>query len=120
MNAPHLFAEWNRCRDWLLPAMVDDAEDEVMNELFLNRAQLWRGDGAAFVTQLTHFADEPIIVVWLGGGDMRGLLAMQPGIEAWARAQGAKAAWVNGRTGWARALRRTGFEQVGDELRKAL
>ena len=112
--------EWEACRKWLVPALVEDTEADVLNELFLNRAQLWRGDNAAFVTQLLTMPDEPAIVVWLGGGDMRGLLAMQPGIEAWARMQGAKAAWINGRTGWARALRKAGFKPVGDELRKAL
>jgi hypothetical protein len=65
-------------------------------------------------------AAEPYILVWLGGGELGELLAMRPGVEAWARAQGAQAARINGRRGWARALRGGGFEACDAELRKAL
>ena len=44
MSASHIFSEFNKARDWLLPALEDDTEDEVLNDLLLNRAQLWRGD----------------------------------------------------------------------------
>lgn len=119
MNAEHVLAEWNACRDWLLPALEDATEDEVINELVLNRAQLWRGETGAMVTQLVA-ADLPNITAWLAGGDMRGVLALQPGIEAWGRMQGAREARVNGRPGWARALHKTGFEAHDGELRKVL
>ena len=111
--------EWARCREWLTPALVDDTEGDVLWELMSGRAQLWRGERSAFVTQLVG-GPEPYVLVWLGGGALRELLALAPGIEAWARVQGARAARINGRTGWARALRRLGFERDGDELRKAL
>ena len=71
------------------------------------------------LTQLVR-APEPHIHVWLGGGDLADLLALRPGVEAWARAHGAVAARINGRRGWTRALRRLGFAPCGDELRKAL
>jgi hypothetical protein len=113
-------AEWVRCRPWLVPALREDTEAHVVGELLANRAQLWPGKACAFVTQLCR-DDEPYILVWLAGGDLRELLTMQPGMEAWARAQGCVSAWINGRRGWARALRKTGFEPHGDgELRKVL
>lgn len=111
--------QWVRCRKWLLPALVDHTEADILAELLANRAQLWPGKRSAFVTQL-FTNEEPAILVWLAGGDIRELLEMQPGLEAWARAQGCVAAWINGRKGWARALRKTGFEPRGDELRKGL
>jgi hypothetical protein len=112
-------AEWRRCRAWLVPAIEGATEAEVMRELAAGRAQLWRGERSAMLTQLVD-GPEPFILVWLGGGDLRELLAMRPGVEAWARAQGAHAAWINGRRGWRRTLRRAGFEPCGDELRKVL
>lgn len=111
--------QWVRCRKWLLPAMATTTEPEVIAELLANRATLWPGLRSAFVTTL-HAGDEPCIHIWLGGGDLRELLTLQPGIEAWARAQGAAFATIEGRKGWARALRKTGFEPHGPELRKVL
>lgn len=119
MSPQHALAEWNACRSWLVPALEDITEDDLLNELFLDRAQLWRGEGAAMVTKLVA-ADPPNITVWLGGGEMQGLLALQPGVEAWARWQGAKEARINGRKGWARVHRKTGFEPCDGELRKVL
>ena len=116
---PSVMAEWVRCRQWIIPALREETEAEVVGELATGRAQIWGGRESALITQLVT-ADEPLVHVWLGGGDMRELMALQPGVEAWGRAQGAKALWINGRKGWARALRRNGFEPMGDELRRAL
>lgn len=119
MTPQLLLSEWNACRGWLVPALEEDLEDEVMNEILLDRAQLWRGERSAMVTQLVA-ADPPNVTVWKGGGDLSDLLALQPGIEAWARQQGVKEARINGRPGWARALRDRGFHEHDGELRKVL
>lgn len=119
MSEAALLAEWRRCRDWLVPALEDATEAEAIAELCCGRAQLWRGERSAMLTQLVG-GPEPFILIWLGGGDLRELLSLRPGAEAWARAQGARAARIHGRRGWARALRAAGFEPDGDELRKAL
>lgn len=119
MIAQAILTEWNRCRGWLAPALVEDREDEVINDLLSHRAQLWAGEHSALVTQLVK-ADEPYVLVWLGGGRLSELLAIRPVVESWARIQGAKAARINGRTGWAKALAKVGFVPDGDELRKAL
>lgn len=110
---------WDRCRGWLTAALEDASEAEVLGELAAGRAQLWCGERAALVTQLIH-GPEPFVHVWLGGGELSELRRLAPGVEAWARAQGARAARINGRRGWARALRAQGFVPEGDELRKAL
>lgn len=113
-------SEYLRCREWLLPALREDTESDLIAGLREGRAQLWPGLRSAMVTQLLSGPDR-LLHVWLAGGDMRDLLALAPGVEAWGRAQGAQYATINGRKGWARALRRTGFEPHGDgELRKAL
>lgn len=114
-----MLEEWSRCRAWLVPALDENTEQELLQELLANRVQLWRGTRSAMLTQLVN-GPEPFILVWLGGGDLRELLALAPGVEAWARVHGARAARINGRPGWARALRLLGFQPDGDELRKAL
>lgn len=116
---PAMAEEWARCRDWLLPALREDTEADILWQLMSGRAQIWRGRRSAMLTQLVN-GPEPFILVWLGGGDLAELLELRPGVEAWARTQGARAARIKGRRGWARALARFGFEPDGDELRKAL
>lgn len=110
---------WARCRNWLLPAMVEDTEEHVLAELSTNRAQLWPGRQSAMVTQLVK-QNELRLHVWLAGGDLADLLSMTPGVEAWGRQQGCTFATINGRKGWARLLRSAGFFDVDGELRKTL
>lgn len=112
-------AEWTRCRAWLLPALRTTTEAHVIEELAAGRAQIWGASDGAIVTQLVQ-AEEPLVMLWIGGGNMRSLVALLPGIGGWGRAQGAKAIWINGRKGWARVLKHVGFEPVGEELRRAL
>jgi hypothetical protein len=110
---------WAACRVWLTPALEDATEAEVLAELAAGRAQLWAGERGAMVTQLVT-GPEPFLHVWLGGGQLTELLRLRPGIEAWARAQGARAVRIHGRRGWRRALKAVGFAPLGDELRKVL
>jgi len=117
--SPELAKAWARCRPWLLAALEDATEDEVLAELAAARAQLWFGEASALVTQLVS-GPEPFLHVWLGGGTLAELKALAPGIEAWARAGGARAVRINGRRGWRRALKAAGFSPDGEELRKAL
>lgn len=119
MSLARVSEEWDRCRAWLVPALGRDTEAAIVWELMSGRAQLWRGDRSALVTQLVA-GEPPYILLWLAGGDLQEILAMDRGVTAWARAQGAREARINGRKGWARALKRLGFEPDGDELRKAI
>ena len=113
-----MISEWVRVRRWLLPAMVDATEAEVVAELLAGRATLWPGERCALVTSL--ITDPARMHYWLGGGDGAEMLAMLPGMAAWARAQGAQWATINGRKGWKRRLRLHGFEPRDGELWKAL
>lgn len=117
--SPAVAAEWERCRAWILPALQHDTEEHLIEELAAGRAQIWGAADAALITQLVN-AEEPALHIWLAGGNLHSILALQPGLEAWGRAQGAKGLWLNGRKGWARVLSKTGFEVVGEELRRAL
>jgi hypothetical protein len=113
-----MISEWVRVRKWLLPAMQDTTEAELLVELLSGRATLWPGEKAAFVTTL--ITDPARMHVWLGGGDGAEMVAMISGMAAWGRAQGAQWATINGRKGWKRRLREHGFEPRNGELWKAL
>ena len=53
-------------------------------------------------------------------GDMAGIMDLRAIIEHWARAQGCAAAVVESRPGWARALKREGYEMHQVAIRKVL
>lgn len=101
-----------------MPALEDATEDEVLEHLAANRVQLWPGERSAFLTSL--IVDPPRLHVWLGGGDLREMLSMIPGLAAWGRSHGAQFATVHGRKGWDRILKPHGFEPRDGELWKAL
>lgn len=119
MIPDNIAAEWSRCRAWLVPALEDVTEPVLLEWLASGRAQLWAGERCAMVTTLLA-EDERKIVAWLTGGDLREVVQLVPGISAWARSQGAQAAWVYGRKGWGRVLEKVGFVAVSGGLRKAL
>lgn len=109
---------WATARRWILPALKDATEAELIADLNAGAAQLWEGVRSAFVTQVSP---EPRTMhCWLAGGDLAELRSLVPGIEAHARAIGCLFASVDGRKGWERVLRPYGYEREGAELRKAL
>lgn len=105
---------------WLAPALEDATELELLNELAYGRAQLWPGETAAMVTQCVVEPQGRALHVWLAGGDLAGIMALKPGVEAWGRAMGCDYVSIEGRKGWTRLLRADGFRLHGDELRKPL
>ncbi|CAN5519994.1 hypothetical protein BH10PSE5_BH10PSE5_34260 [soil metagenome] len=113
---------WARYRAWLTPALLPECatEAELLDDILSGRAQLWAGEAAAMVTQRVCEDGVHRLHVWLGGGDLRELLAMRPGIEAWARGQGCKHITIDGRAGWSRVLRRLGYPVVGHQLQRTL
>ena len=114
--------DWERRRGWLLAALEPACGDEasLLADLAAGRAQLWAGEAAAMVTQCVVDERGRCLHVWLAGGDLEEILAMRPGVEAWARAHGCGRVTINGRRGWSRVLRRHGYARVGDELERRL
>ncbi len=113
---------WARYRAWLLPALQAEcaSEAELLEDILSGRAQLWAGEAAAMVTQRVCEDGVRRLHVWLRGGDLAQLLAMRPGIEAWARGQGCKRITIDGRAGWSRVLRRLGYAAIGNQLQRTL
>lgn len=114
--------EWTRCRGWLLAALEPNcgSEQDILADLQAGRAQLWAGEASAMVTQCVADEQGPCLHVWLAGGNLADILRLKPGVEAWARALGCGRVTINGRKGWARVLRRSGYAVNGDELERRL
>lgn len=117
-----LSTQWDRCRGWLLAALEPGCgtEADLLADLTYGRAQLWAGERAALVTECVEDALGPCLHVWLAGGDLKEIMMLKPGIEAWGRGRGCERVTLDGREGWARVLRRHGYEQNGIELERRL
>jgi hypothetical protein len=120
-----LLAEFQRCWPWLAAALRRGRDADVKPEALLallqsNQAQLWPGERCALVTQLINTPEGRCLHVWLGGGDLKSLLDLRAGIEAWGRVQGAEFATIDGRRGWDRLFRPFGYGRAGGEVFKRL
>jgi len=115
----------DRCWPWLVAALKRTGVKHhtyasLRSDLLAGRAMLWPSEHGAVVTECVIEPDARVVRCWLGGGDMKAILAMVPGIEAWGRAMGCNVASVEGRKGWERVFRPLGYVRVGDELRRGL
>ncbi len=106
--------------EWLRPALIDATETDLLEELGAGRAQLWLGETAAIVTQCVLNDRGRSLHVWLAGGDLDGVMALRPGVEAWGRGLGCAFLTIDGRAGWRRVLRRHGYVPDGSELKRML
>jgi hypothetical protein len=106
-----------RAREFLEPALAGDwTWEDVEARINADLAQLWVHPEGAIVTEHVVTGEETCLHVWLGGGSLRALLILKPEIERFARDAGCAAITINGRTGWDRVLRRSGYVRRGDEL----
>lgn len=117
--------EFERCWPWLAAALARGEERglskaALWDVLARGQAMLWPGDGGALVTQCLITPEGRFLHCWLGGGALRTLLALRPGVEAWGRAMGCEYASIDGRKGWERVFRPFGYGRCGAELRKRL
>ncbi|PZQ53729.1 MAG: hypothetical protein DI570_23820, partial [Phenylobacterium zucineum] len=112
-----------RCRPWIERAIAIDREtsaDEVLSLILAGRAQLWPTEGACIVTQCALSPGGALIHAWLGGGNLREMIQLRVGIEAYGRAMGCQFATIEGRRGWERLYRPHGYCLEDGVLRKRL
>jgi GNAT superfamily N-acetyltransferase len=105
---------WARCRPWIEAALAHaggtHAIEDVARLIETGRAQFWPGPGCAVVTEIYDYPRLRACNIWLVGGDLKALLALEPRVEAWARAQGCARLLGGGpRAGWTRALKPRGW-----------
>jgi hypothetical protein len=106
---------WARCRPYVEAALEraggTHGIDDVARLIEQGRAHFWPGRRCAVVTEFHDYPRLKACNIWLLGGELKELLAMQPAIEAWARAQGCARMLGGGpRKGWERALKPLGYQ----------
>lgn len=119
---------WNAVWEMLLPAidLAPDGEDwdDLRDDLATGHRQLWlcRDEAGELVSATVTACDEGEMEIELHAGSLASLCFLAV-IEGYALAGGLVTVTASGRRGWARALRRYGYELTGGpryEVRKAL
>lgn len=116
-------AQWARWRDRFAEAMDGSFHTiEGLERLVLQgRVQLWPGRNAAIVTEIvTYVGGERAIQGLWAAGDVAEVMDLIPGAEAYGRLMGCTSVLIEGRAGWARALKALGYAPWSVTLRKAL
>jgi hypothetical protein len=101
-------AEWARCSPWLQGALNRGTEDFSLSDIrgFVERgqAQFWPGRESAGIADIT-----PDFHIWLFGGSLKEMPAMEAACAEWARANGCRRMTIAGRKGWERVMAPLGY-----------
>jgi len=67
--------------------------------------QLWRNKTSACVTEITDYPAMRVLHIFLAGGDIAGVVKLEPEVEAYARLMGCTRLQMFGRNGWQKVAR---------------
>ena len=115
-----VFEDFKRCRPWLEAALergemthgIDDICDGVMN----GNMTLLSSDTAALVCVVQSAPLASLLHVFLAGGELNGVRAMLPRLEALAEQLGCRDITLSGRRGWVKALEDLGFTEASTNM----
>jgi len=94
--------------------------DDLVAQAREGRVQIWhRGDSLA-ITELLGLPQKTVLNVVACGGKLAEIKALEPEIEAFARAHGCAYMMTHGRSAWSRIGRRTGWVPVAMRFMKSL
>lgn len=114
--------DFHRAWPWLKAAIIHDTHRKrhVWDAIERGEVQLWTNETAALVTEITVYPTGlRVINAWLAGGQLDGIMALVPIIEAWAKAKGiTRASVASGRPGWGKKL--PGYRVSGVQMTKEL
>lgn len=115
-------AQWERFKPQFAAALEGSIYDlaDLERKIGQGRAYLFPGVGAAVVGEKVAYPGETVFQTLWAVGDVEEILALTPGIEAFARLIGCASMLVEGRRGWERSLKHLGYDFWSITLRKGL
>lgn len=103
-----LVDEIRRCRNWIESALAYSGGthefQHVVMGILNGSMQLWPGDSACAVTEITVYPNKKVLHVFLAAGDMEEIISMQDDAAKWAKTQGCTGMTIAGRPGWKKVL----------------
>lgn len=95
--------------------------EHVLEGVRDGRYQLWAGSACTIVTEILAYPLGRDLNYWLAGGDVEEMKALEPGIEAWARAAGCRRVTTLGvRRAGGKILKARGWRHLADVMEKEL
>ena len=120
----HMRAEFDRCSPWLKEALEHGGElhtlESVWGLLASQQSYLWPLANAAGVVSVADHPQGRVMTVWLAGGRLEEILAADPELADWAKANGCTHFQLMGRAGWIKALKPLGWEKTGVIMKRRL
>lgn len=118
-----IIQEWARCREAMLAAIAETkgthTEDDILTGLVAGSYKLWRKGASGIVTDFSIYPRMKVINVFLAGGSLADILALQTEIENYGRKMGChRATFLAVRDGWQRTV--SGIQKLGLCLYKDL
>lgn len=108
-------ADWERCRGYIEAALeytggthtIEDVEEGIAR----GELHFWPGKRCAVVTEVVDYPRMRVLNLFLCGGDLDELKAMQPCFLSFAEFLGCRKLTLGGRLGWERALKSLGWQR---------
>lgn len=114
--------QWERWKPAFAQAMEGSIHDidDLERKIGQGRAYLFPGEKSAVVGEKAAYSGETVFQTLWAVGDMDDALKLLPGIEAFGRLIGCTSMLVEGRRGWERVLKPSGYEFWSVTVRKGL
>jgi hypothetical protein len=122
-------AEVDRCWPWLEQAMrrgvpggiITHGIDDIKKMVFTRQAHLWTTPNGVALTTFSQYPLCRIMNIWLLGGDFEEVFDIHnDAVEHFARSNGARLLYAQGRPGWVRRLRDRGYKECQRIVTKTL
>lgn len=116
--------ELERCRGWIEAALeysggTHDFED-VVNQVKQGILQFWPAPDACAVTEILKYPKKKVLHIFLAGGNMETIVAMNESAEHFAKLNDCTGISVSGRLGWTKILNKKGYAPLYTALGKNL
>jgi hypothetical protein len=115
--------DWERARPHLMAA-ADRAgthnEFDLVQAIAAGKATLWLGEASAVLSEIIDYPKLRTHRLWLAGGDLEELLAMEQYMAAQARLIGCTRQDLDGRLGWQRVLKTRGYSSATVTMHREL
>jgi len=104
-----------RCEGWIQSALNKGGNThgfvDVVEGVLSGHMQLWSSEKGCAVTEIVVYPNKKVLHVFLAGGKLEHITDMQEDAVKWAKDKGCKGMQLNGRAGWKKALRDTGWRE---------
>lgn len=113
-----------RCRPWIEAALEYSLGTHdflnIVDAVLTGNMQLWVDEKGCAVTEVLDFPKKRILHIFLAGGELDAVRALENSAVEWAKSIGCSAFTLTGRRGWEKALKNDGWETTHSMMIKRI